>query len=151
MTMIANCREKYTKDAYPYGFRHVDKYEINPYWEGQLKGDNQKEIFGYDHGTDTALNAFCNAEIGDMLKKYAGGKDITEIETLAQEIYSMIEDSEKYTESDFEEVIDKATSSKTKAILAMMVDISSWNEDERNMLITARMDEQCCKEEKDDD
>ena len=49
MTMFADCREKFSRDAYPYGTqfqKHEDipKDEINPYWDGHLKGKDRAYI-----------------------------------------------------------------------------------------------------------
>lgn len=63
MTMFADCREKFSRDAYPYGTqfqKHEDipKDEINPYWDGHLKGKDRAYINGYDDATKDGINGF---------------------------------------------------------------------------------------------
>jgi hypothetical protein len=61
--MFADCREKFSRDAYPYGTqfqKHEDipKDEINPYWDGHLKGKDRAYINGYDDATKDGINGF---------------------------------------------------------------------------------------------
>lgn len=75
MTMFANCREKYTRDAYPAGtpFRSVSEIsenEINPYWDGHLKGEDKELVRGYDWAVKD-INACFNG-ITEALEEYLG-------------------------------------------------------------------------------
>ena len=77
MTMFADCREKYTKDAYPFGMyarknEEIPKDEINPYWDGNLKGAGKHYVDGYDYGIETAKNFFSDIMDYDELIDQTG-------------------------------------------------------------------------------
>lgn len=72
---LANCREKYTRDAYPVGtpFRSVSEIsesEINPYWDGHLTGEDKELVRGYDWAVKDVNACFDN--ISEALEEYLG-------------------------------------------------------------------------------
>jgi len=73
MTMFADCREKFMKNAYPSGTmfqknEDIPKDEINPYWEGNLKGEGKAYVAGYDMCVEAVLKNFAaNAAINEKM------------------------------------------------------------------------------------
>ena len=77
MTMMANCRAKFTKDAYLGSgtrFHRADEIpedEINPYWEGNLVKENRGLIEGYDSAVDEIVRFF-EEDIDEFIEEYLG-------------------------------------------------------------------------------
>lgn len=99
MTMIANCRAKFTKDAYPSGgtrFRRADEIpedEINPYWEGNLKGDSVEDIKGYDWAVYEVAHFF-EEDIDEIADEYLGSYTASKIDG---DVLSDEQDIDNYT------------------------------------------------------
>lgn len=90
MSLFADCREKYTRDAYPYGtqFRKskdIPKDEISPYWDGRLKGADKVYVSGYDDCAEDNIKGFF-----DNLMTYEGELEDAFGET---EIYHKVDDN----------------------------------------------------------
>ena len=148
MTMFANCREKFTKKTYPMGtqFRKnedIPEDEINPYWEGNLKGEDKAEVYGYDFAADTADNFFANLDVNDFLAKYLTQEELLQVSEIAGE---MMQDEEEINEEKFREKTAEC-SRIVKAILALRLDLADWLEMERDQFITSLLDNQSCEDE----
>ena len=139
MTMFADCREKYTKNAYPYGtkFRKqadIPDDEINPYWNGNSKGEDKAEIRGYDWAVDQTDNFFNNTECGEELEEYLTNEEKRILREINSKITTM--DNEGETPK-LEDVVTESTPRVVKAILATRYDLCDWLERERDMVITS--------------
>lgn len=143
MTMFADCRQKYTKDAYPYGtqFRKnkdIPADEINPYWEGNLNKENKDTIVGYDMGVAEADNFFPNLCNGDTVMEYLTKEEAEKAEVVCGTISAALQDDEDF---DFEE-LTKDCPRIVKAIAAIQVELAKWVEMERDQFITSLIDGQ---------
>ena len=65
--IFADCRKKYTKDAYPNGTQirrsaDIPEDEINPYWEGNLDKTGKDFVGGYDCAVQEVEAFFANMD-----------------------------------------------------------------------------------------
>lgn len=140
--IIANCREKHTRDAYPYGMPYrrmadVPEDEISPYWEGRLKGGNREYVNGFDHCVEDSVDAFWdNLADSELLARFVGQDDLQ----AAQDAY----------DPDLEKAPDPAKlkiSREAKLLVALRYALRRYVEDDRNMLVTSLLDGQYAEEE----
>lgn len=147
MTMFADCREKFMKDAYPYGGpkgrENTDNLEgeINPYWDGNLNDDNKYCVFGFDTAAEMADGTFANdlsSYIDDYWEEYFeerfGKLDKLNIDDDVLGERKCIDD---YTE----EEISKWSKATALLMIAKEVLLDTL-EMERNELVTGLIDSQ---------
>lgn len=139
MTMFADCREKFSRDAYPYGTqfqKHEDipKDEINPYWDGHLKGEDRAYINGYDNGSEDNINDF----FSNFLAYECELDNAFGTHLFRKVDESVLEDERDITEFSEEE---RAEWSKETLILKTLKDCMLDNaEATRNEIVTALID-----------
>lgn len=143
MTMFADCRQKFTKDAYPFGTRFrkskdISADEINPYWEGNLNEENKSRIRCFDWGAAEADNFFSNLCNGDTVIDYLAKDEAEKAEEICGTISAALRDDEDF---DFDELV-KDCPRIVKVIAAIQVDLARWVEMERNQIITSMIDSQ---------
>lgn len=133
MTMIADCREKYTKDAYPYGTQYrkpeeIPEDEINPYWEGKLNKENEEVVRGYDWAVEE-LDTFLEGSIDVAMRDYIGAHSSLQIDM------GIMNDQRNISEFSRDEI--KQMSKETYLLKAMHSEISNRLECVRNEMITS--------------
>lgn len=84
MTILANCREKFMKDAYPCGTIYqrpseFEEGEFNPYWEGNLNKENKEHINGYDCAV-YEVQKFFEEYIDEIIEQYLGAYTASRID-----------------------------------------------------------------------
>ena len=104
--IIADCRQKYTKNAYPYGTQcrrssDISADEINPYWEGNLCKENKICIQGYDCAVEEIRAFFDNIEDYAPCEGYSDAQD-EEKKNLCQAIKAKLDE---YLECQRDEII----------------------------------------------
>ena len=134
MIMFANCREKYTRDAYPAGtpFRsasEIPENEINPYWDGHLKGEDRELIRGYDWAVND-INA-CFNDVTVALEEYLGIRAAAIDE-------KVIESDERLKEYDSQAI--NRINIETFIIKAMKEIVADYTEYNRNGIIAGLID-----------
>lgn len=132
MTMIGNCREKFKKDAYPYGDR-VPQDEINPYWEGNLKGENRENIQGYDWAIGD-IDRFFECNIDEVMSEYLGAYAAGQIDMAVM--------NDQRTIDEFSEEEIAKMSKETYLLKAIHSELNIFMEDTRDEIITGLLDEQ---------
>lgn len=142
MTILANCREKFMKDAYPHGTRfqrssEFEEGEINPYWEGNLKGANKATIQGYDWAR-IEIDSFFENSIDELMSERLG-------EYLANKIDMEVMIDQRPIDEFSEEEIAKM-SKETYLLKAIHSELNKMIEVTRNEMITALIDGQDDKE-----
>lgn len=141
MSIIPNCREKYTKDINL--SNDVDEKEINPYWFGLLLGKDAEYLMGYDFNTEFVVNnLFDNLDIyADELKQIG-----IDIEELDKNIVNGASDTNEkdnrpckwYCEYSKEEL--DGMNDTTKIFLLIKYMLNKHMEDNRNLLVTSMIE-----------
>lgn len=140
MTMYPNCREKYTKDAYPIGMRFrkyddIPENEINPYWEENLEGANKTYVEGYDKAVEEVMNILCNKDfLAEQTEEYFGR--YLELR-LDEAIVNSKDDLSQYS---CDAIRDMNT--ETLAVKVLQCAILDWLETVRDEMVTALIDTQ---------
>lgn len=152
MSYIPDCRTKYEKDiSKPYkGMEKVDEKAINPYWYGNLKGDDALFVAGYDWNTEQVVN-----NLFDNLDVYASefnsiGLDVRDIDRdivngaynecnilFNQEFADTrpVKWFNEYSQEDIDEMNDA-----TKFTLMMKYILNHYIEMNRNELVTSMIE-----------
>ena len=138
MSLFADCREKFTKDAYPFGTytrknEDIPADEINPYWDGNLKGSGKYYVDGYDYCIETIKNAFANlmdfGSVENVIGELAMGKIDMDV----------INDERDAIE--FQANEKKAWSKETWIMKTMKDSLLEYMEGNRNELVTAILED----------
>lgn len=84
MTILAKCREKFMKDAYPCGtiYQRPSEFKegaLNPYWEGNLNKENKEHINGYDCAV-YEVQKFFEENIDEVIEEYLGAYTASRID-----------------------------------------------------------------------
>lgn len=138
MTMIPDCRKKYIKDAYPYGTRfrsssEFEEREINPYWEGHLKGADKDLVGGYDWAVETIERCFVN-RAEDVVRKCLGRHAGSQVDI---EVLVSKRDIDEYSEEEI-----ASMSRETYLLKSIYSDLLDEMEVFRNEMITSFLDGQ---------
>ncbi len=138
MTMIPDCRKKYIKDAYPYGTRfrsssEFEEGEINPYWEGHLKGADKELVRGYDWAVENIGSYFADS-IEDTVWKCLGRHAESQLDT------SVLVSKRRIDEYSEEEI--SGMSRETYLLKSIHSDLLKEMEAFRNEMITSFLDGQ---------
>lgn len=138
MTMFPNCREKYTKDAYPHGgtiFRRAEDIpedEINAYWEGNVDKKYIPVLRGYDDAVDEVDHFFSN--ISDVIYERFGEYEGNKVDDAI-----MCEDRPI---SDYDDGEISKMSKQTYILKLLHTEVAARLESYRNMMITSMIDSQ---------
>ena len=136
MSLFADCREKYTKDAYPFGTytrknEDIPKDEISPYWDGNLKGSGKHYVDGYDYCVETFKNAFANImDVDEVIDDTGFLKNVDE---------DVINDDRPAEDFPIDEM--EKWSKETKIMKLLKDCILEYTEIERNELVTAILED----------
>lgn len=144
MSLFADCREKYTKQAYPFGTQFqknedIPKDEINPYWERHLKGNKKAFIDGYDTCVEDAVEGyFANLFSDGNLIHILGTQVMSNIDQ------DVLDDERSIDEFPLEE--QEEWGKETLFLKAVKDGILQEAEMNRNEMVTAFLDDEPQKE-----
>ena len=155
--LFPNCREKYTKKAFPCGMRFrklsdIPDDEINPYWDKNLKGARRTFIDGYDEAVLLATEkmfSYYEDDLKDVLYENIGvdGDEESFDEEFAKLNidFDVLADEKSIYDYSFEE---KQKWSVTTALLMALKLIMVENlECERNEMVTFMIENQESEEQ----
>lgn len=138
MSLFANCREKYLKDAYPLGTinrksSEINEKELNPYWEGNLYGQDKDFLNGYDYAAYQNINDFFgNLDI--YYEKFLAIFTSRELNSIDMD---SVNKAEELTENDMSDL-----NASTLLFIILKRAILEYQEMRRNELITSMIENQ---------
>ena len=128
--IVPNVRDKYVKSLFQQ-LGHSDQQE-NPYYEGNLVGEDKVFADGYDYALGEIKSFFYNVDVFEETFKLAFNKALLNIDCNVIDSGKTLDD---YSDDEL-----RLMSDETRVMLAMKLAISDWLESSRNNLIVSMLD-----------